>query len=55
MNTNSVPAKTAYEPPALVKLGSLEDLTRQSYEGSFWHWHKPWHPKPPNCPPPVFS
>ena len=52
MNTNSVPAKTAYEPPALVKLGSLEDLTRQSYEQSFWHWHK--HPKPP-CPPPVFS
>jgi len=54
MNTDPVLAKAAYEPPALVKLGSLEDLTKQSSESSFWHWHH--HPKPPHhCPPPVFS
>ena len=52
MNTDSAPAKTVYEPPALIKLGSLEDLTKESYESSFWPWHKPhhpWHPKPPDC------
>ena len=49
MNTDPVPAKMAYEPPALVRLGSLEDLTK-SYEDQFWHWPKPWHhPPPPAC------
>jgi hypothetical protein len=50
MNTDPVPAKMVYEPPALVRLGSLEDLTKQSYEDPFWHWPKPWHhPPPPGC------
>ncbi len=50
MNTDPVPAKMVYEPPALVRLGSLEDLTKQSYEEQFWYRPKPWHhPPPPDC------
>ena len=52
MNAESGPAKSAYEAPVLVKLGSLEELTKQSFENSWWPWDKPWHPhypKPPDC------
>jgi hypothetical protein len=50
MNPESVPVKAAYEPPALDRLGSLEELTKEGYESSFWRWHRPWHhPSPPDC------
>lgn len=51
MNTDSAPAKTAYEPPALIRLGSLEDLTKQSSENSFWQWNSPWPTGQPHPPP----
>jgi hypothetical protein len=50
MSAESGPGKTTYEPPVLVKLGSLEELTKDSFENSWWHWPKPWHPHHPNPP-----
>ena len=53
MSAESVPAKIAYEAPVLVRLGSLEELTKDNFENSWWwHWPKPGHPhdpKPPDC------
>jgi hypothetical protein len=55
MIIDPVPAKTAYEPPALIRLGSLEDLTKQSSESSLWQCNGPWHKWPPHDCPPQFS